>query len=79
MGNLNSQAIEHRSNVIACPLLRIGLLIAGNVGRRIAARVVSDAPVASSKIADLRLVAPIVAAKFVDEHDRESLAPVFVI
>src|SRR5713101_3263376 len=79
MGLVDSQAVQHRTNVVARPLLRILLLVVGDIGWRIAACVVSDTSIAAGKIPDLRLVAAMVAAKFMHKYDGESFTRLFVI
>jgi hypothetical protein len=79
MSLFDSQAMEDVTNVVTRPPLRIVLLAVGNVRGRVTPGVEGEASVAAREIADLRLVATVIAAKFMNKYDRESFASFFVI
>ena len=76
---VDPESVEHGADVVAGARLRIVRDLGGNVGGRIAARVVGDASVAPREMAHLRLVAAMVAGELVDEDDRQALAGLFVV
>jgi hypothetical protein len=76
---LQAERIEHTSDVVARPRLRVALEILGDLRWRIAARVVGDAAVATREEAHLRLPAAMVAAELVHEHDRGAATRFLVI
>ena len=73
------ERVEHRTDVVTRPLLRVTLSVIGHVGWRIAPRVVRDAAVALAEIAHLRLIGAQVAGEFVHQDDRNSAADLFII
>jgi len=66
------EPVQNASKILARPLLRVALKTLGNIRRRVAARIVRDAAVASRQIAHLRFVAAEVAGEFVGKHNRRA-------
>lgn len=71
---LDPELVEDREDVGHRYPLRIGLDVLRHVGRRIAAGGEGDAAVAPREEIHLRLPRQMVAAEFVDEHDRRPFA-----
>src|SRR5262249_10887096 len=69
MGLVDSQRVEHGTDVVARAVLRIALPIRGYFRRWIAARVEGNAPIAAGEMTKLRFPRAIVAGKFVHEDD----------
>src|SRR5581483_6986675 len=76
---VDPEPVEHGADIVAGARLGVLRDVLGNVGGRVAARVVGDASVASAEVADLRLVTAMVAGKLVDEDDRHPLAGLLVV
>lgn len=73
------EVVEH-GDAIAHPMqIGIGIGVIRHVGRRIAARRISDAAAALAEFAHLRLPAAVVAGKFVHEHDGRALPDFLVV
>src|SRR5439155_14013574 len=73
------QPVEHVTDIVARPFLRIARPVLGHVRGRIAARVEGDAAVAAREKAQLRLVTAAVAGEFMHEHNRVAGAGLLVI
>src|SRR5580704_346312 len=73
------EVIEDVDGVIDRAPLRVHRDGVRNVGRRIAARIVCDAAIATAKIAHLHFPRAVVAGKLMDEEDRAAGAGIFVI
>jgi hypothetical protein len=69
VGTIDPGGVQHGDRVGDGPRLGVGLEVARNVGRRIAAGGVGDAPVAPAEGAELRLPAAMVAGELVDEQE----------
>src|SRR6185295_1886812 len=76
---VDPERIEHGTDIVARARLRISLEVLRHVGRRIAARVVGDAAVASREVTQLGLPAAVVAAELMNEHDRRAGAGLLVV
>src|SRR5215472_2152164 len=73
------QSVQHDPNVLAGAFLRITGPILRHVGRRVAARIVSDAAVAPREVAYLRLKAAPVVGKLVNKNDQVTRSGLLVI
>src|ERR1035437_7654642 len=73
------ECVEHRTDVVTRPLLRVTLSVIGHVGWWITPRVVGDAAVPLAEIAHLRLIGTQVTGEFVHPNDRNSAAYLFIV
>src|SRR6266850_281363 len=76
---LNTERVEHATDIVPRPLLGVTLYLAGDLGRRIAARVENDAPVSAREVAHLRLPAAEVAGEFMRKHDGRAGAGLLIV
>ena len=79
MGALDTQVVENRSNILVGEGLRVLGRILGNIGRRVAPRVVDNTAISASEKSHLRFPASRVARKFMHEHDRLAASRVFIV
>jgi hypothetical protein len=79
MRALDSKMVECGDAIAHHMQIGIGLRIGRHVGRRIAARGISDAAMALAEFAHLRLPAAMVGSEFVHEQDRRARSGFLVI
>jgi hypothetical protein len=77
--SLEAKTIEDREDIVARPILRVAGRLRGNVGRRVAARVIGDASVAPGEVTHLRFIAAAVAGELMHKDHRLARARVLIV
>ncbi len=76
---VEAERVEHGADIVARARLRIALQPRRHVRGRVSPRVVGDGAVAPREIAQLRLVAAVIAGEFMDADDCGAGARLFVV